>query len=50
MGDRGFEKADSRNLSHVISERVRKLFRNNSRFNAEEVRAFKIDKWVYFNS
>ena len=50
MGGRGFEKADSRNLPHVNSEMMCQFFPNNSRFNAEEVRAVKIHKWVYFNS
>ena len=50
MGDRGFEKADSRNFSHVFSEMVREFFCNKSSFIAEEVRAVKIYKWVYFTS
>ena len=50
MCDRGFEKADLRNLPHVNSKMVREFIRNDSRFNAEEVRAVKTHKWVYFNS
>ena len=33
MGDRGFKKADSRNLPHVNSEMVCELIRNDSRFD-----------------
>ena len=50
MGDRGFEKSDPRNLPHVNNEMVGEFFRNDSRFNAEKVRAVKTHKWVYFNS
>ena len=49
MGDRGFEKADSRNLLRVNSEMVREFIRNDSTFDAEDVRAVKTHKWIYFN-
>ena len=44
MDDRGIEKADSRNLPHVNSEMESEFFRNDSRFNGEEVRAVKNHK------
>ena len=36
MGDRGLEKADSHNLSHLNNEMVREFFRNDSRLNAKK--------------